>query len=303
MKKNLILTIIVALCFSIMFAESIEEKLQKFGEDTATGYIQPLVNSFGANLNTGFYNSAKVLKPFRPQLTFNLMATMIPEDAKKFKINRPDTIYAEENIETSTLFGDENGGTFHGNNYYGVQVDSLTMPGGFNLDAVPLVVPQLALGLPFGNEVQLRYMPKYKVSDDFGNIEYLGIGLKHSVSQYLPLFPVDIAVQGFYQKITLGDILEIKALAANAQVSKKLLFLTIYGGLGWEKTTLDASYTYQKELLDGSVAEIPVSISLEAENSMRATVGARISLLLLKLYADYSISEYNTVNAGIGLGF
>ncbi len=308
MKKQIILAGFVLLCFSLIFAETIEEKLQKFGTDGAKGYIQPLVNTMGANLNTGFYNSAKVLKPFRPQLTFNIMLTPIPSKGKKFILNRPDTIYAEPYLETSTIFGDETGNTFHGNTYYTQQVTDITLPGGVNTDVMPLVIPQLALGLPFGNEIQLRYLPKYKVNDDFGNIEFFGIGLKHSVSQYLPLFPVDIAVQGFYQSITLGDILDIKALALNAQVSKKLLFLTLYGGLGWENTTMDAKYTFIQETIDpvsyqSNFTPIPISLSLEAENSVRATAGMRLSLLFLKLYADYSIAAYNTANIGVGVGF
>jgi len=51
------------------------------------------------------------------------------------------------------------------------------------------------------------------------------------------------------------------------------------------------------------LTEIPVKLELESDNSMKATVGMRLSLLFLKLYGDYSFAKYNTANVGIGLGF
>jgi len=148
------------------------------------------------------------------------------------------------------------------------------------------------------------------VDKEIGDVGFLGVGLKHSIDQYFPgIIPIDIAVQGFYQKLEVGDLIEIKSLAANAQLSKKFLIFTLYSGLGWEKTDFLAEYTFTKETFNPAdpttpnVTSIPVKLELESENSMKATVGMRISLLFLKLYGDYSFSKYNTANVGIGLGF
>lgn len=298
----------MCVAFTLMFAEneSLEDKLQKFGQDSAEGFIKPVINGLSGDLNSGFYNTAKVLKPFRFQLTVSAMATMVPDEDKTFKMKNPFlgelvNPYVEDEIETATIFG-KDGGVFHSAFAGG---DSLVLPDGLDIPTMPLMAPQFALGLPFGTEVQVRYLPKYDVGNDIGEVQYFGVGLKHSVSQYLPLFPVDIAVQGFYQSFTLGDLIDIKAKAANVQVSKKLLFLTFYGGLGWESTNFKAEYTFEKQnpIPGGAPIPIPVKLDIDADNSVKATVGMRVSLLFLKLYGDYSFGKCNTACAGLGLGF
>lgn len=317
MKKTLVIGLIMIISVSMLFAETIEEKLQKFGQENAEKFIQPAVNCFSGNLNSGLYNTAKVLKPFRFQLSFNVMTTFVPDEDKSFIVTNPfigDTFnpYQENEIETATIFGTD-GGSFTGVtevNGVPVSIDPLKMPDGLDLAGLPLVMPQFALGLPFGNEVQLRYFPKTEVDKEIGDVGFLGIGVKHSIDQYFPgIIPIDVAIQGFYQKLEVGELIEIKSLAANAQLSKKFLIFTFYGGLGWEKTDFLAEYKFTKETFNPSnpavpmVTEIPVKLELESDNSMKATVGMRLSLLFLKLYGDYSFAKYNTANVGIGLGF
>jgi len=80
------------------------------------------------------------------------------------------------------------------------------MPNGGNLTAIPMLIPQVLVGLPAGNELMLRIFPKVKISEDIGDLSFWGIGVKHSISQYIPLVPIDLAVQAVYQQMKAGDI-------------------------------------------------------------------------------------------------
>ncbi|HOQ80852.1 MAG TPA: hypothetical protein PKZ69_04170 [Candidatus Cloacimonadota bacterium] len=314
MKKHLITLTLLLFVASMLMAETVEEKLQKFGQDSAEGFIQPFVNAFGNNLNSGFFNTAKVLKPFRFQLNVNMTASLVPDADKTFMVNNPfinDAFnpYNEATIESSTIFG-KDGGVFTPRSELSGFVDELAMPGGLNLEMMPFAVPQFSMGLPLGNEVLVRYFPKMEINKDIGEFTFYGIGLKHSISQYIPFFPLDVAVQGVYQKMEVGELITIDALAYNAEVSKSFMIFTLYGGIGFEDTNFKAEYSFEKEVFDpNNPAEtttelIPVKLELASDNSMKATVGLRMTLLpFIKVYGDYNMANYESVNAGLAIGF
>jgi hypothetical protein len=311
MKKQLILLLALTLIASLLVAETVEEKLQKFGQENAKGFIQPFVNSFGNNLNSGFYNTAKVLKPLRFQFSLNLTASTIPSSDKTFMVqnpflNDPFNPYIETEIETATIFG-KDGGEFT-SNYPGFA--PFAMPGGLDLKMMPFAVPQVSVGLPLGNEILVRYFPKMEINEDIGEFTFYGLGLKHSISQYIPFFPVDVAVQGVMQKMEVGDIIKIDAVAANAEISKSILIFTLYGGLGFEKTNFVAEYSFEQSVFDPndpanpSTTTIPVKLELESDNTMKTTIGLRLSPFpFVKIYGDYNIANYNSLNAGLAIGF
>jgi len=320
--KKILLSLLLIIFVTSLFA-GIQEKLEQFGIDNGKGYIKPFVNAYGTNFNSGLYNTAKVLKPFRFGLNINMMLAFVPTEDKTFMPTRPDLsmeynsqtyyLYEEPTNETATVFGKDGVIIEHNpdlNAYPELNASDLDidLPNGANLPAVPLMVPQFHLGLPAGNELMIRGFPKYEISKDIGNVGFWGVGLKHSVSQYLPLVPIDIAVQGVYQTLYVGDIIELSNLAFNVQISKKLLMWTLYGGLGFEQTKLKAEY--ETEIMvydDDSNAFVPepldINFEIDGDNNFRTTVGIRYSLLLLKLYADYTMSKYSVFNAGIGISF
>jgi hypothetical protein len=312
MKKLFVVMLICGFLFNLA-AESLEEKVEKFGEENGKNYLQPFVSSMGANLNSGIFSSAKVLNPWHVAVYFNAMLAFVPEEAKKFTAQRPDIsdnngnyLYQEEEIESATVWGSQ-GGTFTINSAFQGQIDNLRLPNGAKLSAVPLMVPQFHLGLPAGNELMLRYFPKMEVSEKTGEISFLGIGLKHSLNKsILKLLPVDFAIQATFQQFKVGNILEMNSFNANGQVSKRLLMWTLYGGLGYETSELNANYKSEQYAYNDSqnqfqLVPVDVKFSLKGENDIRATIGVRYSFLLAKLYADYSVCKYPVLNLGIGL--
>ncbi|MBL7149862.1 MAG: hypothetical protein ISS80_07295, partial [Candidatus Cloacimonetes bacterium] len=101
---------------------------------------------------------------------------------------------------------------------------------------------------------------------------------------------------------------ELNNLAFNAEISKKLLMWTLYGGLGYEQTRLKADYeteimVYEEASTSFVSQPLDIDFEIDGDNNFRTTFGIRYSLLLLKLYADYTISKYNVFNAGIGISF
>ena len=180
---------------------------------------------------------------------------------------------------------------------------AIPVPPGIDFNVMPMVVPQVGLGLPFKTEVLLRWAPTYNVPD-VGDIGFFGIGVKHQVSKYIPLCPVDITAMYAYQSLKVGDILTSTHTAFNVHVSKKIPLLitsiTPYIGVGFESSSLDVKYTIEgtgNPLIDGT----PISFSLDGDNGFRTRVGFSMRLMLFKIYADYALGDYNAYSAGFML--
>ena len=182
-------------------------------------------------------------------------------------------------------------------------------PGGLGLGAlgVPSAMPQFNLGLPFGLEFMLRYLPTTSYQD-YGKLNLMGFGLRYSIDQWIPLCPVDIAVHFMTQKLTVKsmsdqDILTGKATAYGIEVSKKLLILTLYGGFQLESSTLTlADYTYAGS--DPTLQGVTINgFEVKGSDKSRFTVGARLLLYVINIHADYSFATYPVLTLGAGITF
>jgi hypothetical protein len=184
----------------------------------------------------------------------------------------------------------------------------LTLPGGYGLNSfgVPLAMPQFDLGLPFGLEFMLRYLPTIKAGD-YGKVNYMGFGLRYDIDQWIPLCPVDLAVHFMTQKLTFKsssdqDIFTGKATAYGVEVSKKFFILTLYGGFQMESSTLTvADYTYSgNDPVYQQMGTIP-GFEIKGSDKSRFTVGARLLLLFINVHADYSFATTSVLTLGAGI--
>lgn len=174
-------------------------------------------------------------------------------------------------------------------------------PQGFNISALPMVIPQVSVGLPLDIEITLRGFPPTELPDDAGKLSFFGFGGKIGLNQFIPipLFPVDLAAGWYSTNLTIGDILDASNSILTFQASKSIPFITVYGGIGIESSSLDVSYD---AILDpNNPSEVtPIGFSLEGNNTFRTIVGLRLKLLLLSINADYSVGEFNSFNLGVG---
>ncbi len=282
--KKAILTLMVVIITISLFGTNIDGKLLSLSKDNAKGFLKPLSSLYYYNLNAGNYNTAKVLGSLKVGALCNLSYAVVPNSAKKFQAK----IFDDERISTATILG---------------KTGHEGLPGGADLAVIPMVIPQINLGLPLGNELMLRYFPEVEIVKDFGKVSFFGIGLKHSISQYLPgILPIDLAVQGVYQDLKIGDSFEMTTLSFNSEISKKLLMFTFYGGFNYGNSSTNLKYKYNYAG-NNEFNPIKLDFSYDTDSQITATGGVRWSFLLLKLYADYTIGEYSVINTGFGLSF
>ncbi|MDR9416590.1 MAG: hypothetical protein RI564_09915 [Gracilimonas sp.] len=231
-----------------------------------------------------------------------------------------------------------------------ITLTQFDLPGGVGYPYVPSPMFQATLGIIKDTDVTLRFVPETDISAIDASVGLFGFGVKHGLNQWLPggkVLPVDISLQFGYTSFnanagfdvepeTGGDIynpfnesqwdgqgldMETTATTINAIVGKKLPFISVYGGIGFESSTTsitttgfypitsvnpaynpqdNSEQTRQKIIED---LEAPIDFEIEGSNNMRAFVGARLSIAILRISASYTLSNYSAANIGVGFGF
>jgi hypothetical protein len=183
-------------------------------------------------------------------------------------------------------------GNAYGTKYY-------ASGGIFNTSMFPHFVPQLTIGSVFGTEVIGRYVFIPKIGDNMVPESNLwGLGVRHSVSQWFPGLPLDIALGYFYGSFKSGDLIDYKGSQIGVQVSKDLSPLTVYGGLATESSTMKIRYTSTDPNAGGNV-----EFDLDGANTFRFTGGACLRLGVFRLFAEANLGQVTSISGGFGFGF
>ncbi|MFH0843148.1 MAG: DUF6588 family protein, partial [Bacteroidota bacterium] len=207
-RRIAVLMITFSLVSSAAFSQF--DKLDFLKSATADGvslleaYVAPYANAFGAGLNGGWYNTAKPHKLGGFDLTIGLNVGMVPAADETFDLS---TLGLSTNIEPKigtapTIAGPDEGRPTMTYSVSGVTLASFSMPPGTGWKYIPVPTAQIGIGLPLGTEVKGRFVPKIPIGD--GDVMLWGVGLMHSITQYLPgdeLLPIDASIFGGYTRL------------------------------------------------------------------------------------------------------
>lgn len=238
----------------------------------ADGYLKPFGNGFSSGLGNNWYNTAATHKLLGFDLTVGATGAFVPSSDQTFSLSGLKNWTAVNGATTAPTIGS----TKDGVQLQDVATHSkkFTTPDGvYNIIPAPTV--QLTLGLPFGNDLALRFVPSIKIKEGSGSM--FGIGLKHNIKQWIPVvkkLPFDAAIMIGYTKLKVdyrsnkpiikpsdlqdndsatptdesqyqnqGVKLRGNAFMANIIVSKKLAFFTPYFGVGFNSSSFNLDLT------------------------------------------------------------
>lgn len=247
-------------------------------------YLKPFANGFGADLNSGWINSARPYGTLGFDLRISAGVAIVPTGDRSFNVDE----LSFENLErvggpaeAQTAFGEDVAGPemgiFGTNPVTGLrqEITRFTMPEGTGYPFVPAPMIQATVGIVKDTDVSLRYMPTVTVEDI--NTSLFGFGVKHGLNQWLPggsVLPVDLSVQLGYTKLTSdfgfevnpeegqdiynpyagnpslweGQSIDMEAtgFTGNILVGKNLPIISVYGGIGFQSSemTLNSPGSY-----------------------------------------------------------
>ncbi len=302
MKNNhlfaaILLTVVLSVLIFApgLYAQGIQESIEELTGDTGQGYLQPLFNSFANNMNSGIYTSAAIPRiGLRLRINLVAMGTLIGDDDRVFTAT-PPLPYTQTPVKTATVFGGD------GTVVEGPGVSYRFQDGHLSGDFIPFAVPQVEIGSIMGTIARVRFFAAElpgETGEELGEIKLVGYGLQHSLSQYIPLFPMSVSAGFFYQTFDIGDIMKCSTLNVGLQASKSFSVLTLFGGVNYESGKMEVAYDYQ-----GQEGGERIEFDLDSETAFRFHVGAGLNLYLVHLNgAVYIGPQISTmVSAGIGL--
>jgi hypothetical protein len=230
-------------------------------------YVSPWANAFGAALNGSWYNTAKPHQLGGFDITIGANVGFVPESAGMYDIS---SLGLSSSLSGSgsmpTISGPETEGPEMTYSISGVNLARFNLPPGTGWRYIPAPTAQVGVGLPLGTDLKIRFIPKIPIQD--ADLMLMGIGLMHSIMQYIPaneMLPVDASVFAGFTRLKLNVPINLEpdpqipenysasidpdtyfsdqimgttidALNISAIASLNLPVISFYGGLGYSKT-------------------------------------------------------------------
>lgn len=306
-------------------------------------YFAPGMEGFINSMNNGWAHTAKVHSKFGFDISIGVSASSIPTERELFNITALNLSSVTSTSTTASTFGGPNNTTAMTVNttINGQNVSAnFSMPGGATSDlpmnAVPAPVAQFTLGLPWKMDAMVRFVPKINIGEDDGSVDMFGFGLKKEITSWfgpMEKTPLHVSLLAAYTTMNVNyDIADqnvpsgqsgieiqnaatsfsLNAFTVQALASLNFPFINLYGGFGYNSGSasynMTGNYTgyYNTGIPAAPVASRPLNVpsNLEFDSSgFRTSVGARLSLGFFKIFADYTIQEFNSVTAGVAFSF
>lgn len=301
------------------------------------GFLSPLGDAIGAGLNNGWYHTAKTHKAGRFGISLAPMLIRVPDHRTTFtieqsKLQELELVDPNDNV-TPTAFGEDKPGVrleYKANFGPVSQSEEFNMPAGYGFQYMPLFTFGASVGLPLNTDVSIRYLPQLSIPGlEDTRISLYGAGVTHDILQFIPVanklpfdaslfvgftnleFEQDIEDSGADDEATLA--ISTRSYTTRLLVSKKILFLTLYGGVGYNggesRIQLLGTYTYMNPLdLQSPEEQVkdPIDFTTSDFNGVVGNAGFRLKFLWVAYFAaDYTFGPYDalTTNLGVSIDF
>lgn len=315
---------------------------QQDAETLSRAYLSPLASGVGAGFSSGWINRAKTHRPLGFSIQIRSGLALVPEQDEDFNLTDLSlsdqvSITSPGNLDEPNLSPTISGLDQQGpeltltDETTGIDISRFRMPAGAELDKIPTPYVQASLGLIKNIEITGRFMPEVSFVDDFGEFNMWGFGGKATLNRWLPFgdrLPFDVAIAGGFNRTNITANLEVlpengnmappetfqdqtadltfDSFVGSAVIGKTLPFMSLFTGVGFQNSEMDAQLkgTFPVPTLTGTETLVdPISFSKDGENSVHGIVGVQFKVALLTLSAEFTMAQYQTLNAGLGISF
>jgi len=279
------------ICGTPLHAQEFEELLNSYGDHNARGYLQPLADMITSNLNTGIREWSSVDSSFYLSLRLVTMTSFPSASMKTFRARTGFDFEPEQEAMAPTVIGPNQPTSVEG-----VNGTYFIFPVGYNVRYFPLVAPQLTIGGFFHTELTGRFF-SFAPKKEVDNIAFLGLGLRHNVSAYLPDFPWDLSAGYFYQQFNTAPYYFSKHHLASLHIGKSGKRASAHLTLGYQMARTRIEYTYT----DDSGQPQQFSVPINNKYPVLAELTGAVKLWIILLHG--SVAWSGPVTATVGLGF
>jgi hypothetical protein len=263
--------------------------------ENAKKYLGPLPDALAGTMNSAIFTSGNVPKlGVNFSIGFKVMGVKFADGDRLYTPTDPAGFTGVAPIlQVPTVVGGPDavpqggqGGT------------TMNYPGGFDITQFAFAAPQLTVGNVMGTRAVVRWLGLSFATDNFiEKISFFGIGAQHSISQYFPALPADLALGVFYQSFKINkDLLDTKALHVDVTGSKSFGILQPYGAIGLDSFKMDVRYEDSNNPGDN------IAVDFDRSSHMHLTAGLLANLAFVKIHGEANIAATNGVAVGLSFG-
>lgn len=192
-------------------------------------YLKPYSNGFGANLNSGWNNSARPYKTLGFDIRVNAALSFVPSSDEFFDVAKLKSQFNElellsESGITPSVAGNQSGRAVVGRKYINPtthqeeELFSFELPNGTGFSYAPSPMIQATVGIIKDTDVSLRLVPSVSAPGVDANVSLFGIGAKHGLNQWIPggaVLPVDLSLQFGYTQFNFDVKTNVQPIIDN----------------------------------------------------------------------------------------
>lgn len=288
----------VLLCLAVLLAPApvlaqLTENLGGLTDENFPGYLGPMNTGLSGTMNAGIFRTGHVPKTALDiHVDLIIMAVGFADEDMVYVPIDPEGFTSLEPTGVPTVIGDPDGVIVPGEDG-----PSQIHPGGFNLDGFEIAAPQISIGSVFGTRALIRYFSLDLGDSEIGSFNYLGIGGQHSISQWIPDLPIDLAAGFFWQQFKVGDdVIDAKATQVNVTASKQYRYIRPYLGFGIDTIEMDAKYEDEED------PDESFDVTLDRETNARLTAGVAASVPYFSAFFEISSAAATSIAIGLSFG-
>jgi hypothetical protein len=268
----------------------LSDNLSGLTDDDLEGYLSPLSTGLSGTMNAAIFRTGHVPKS-GVNITGGLVIMAIGYDDED-RTYLPDVPEGFTSTPVPTVVGKPKGEIIMSQSRL-----ARMYPGGFDLDGFELAAPQISIGSFMGTRALFRYIALDLGDSDIGNFSYFGAGAQHSISQWVPDLPVDLAAGFFVQNLDIGDgVVDANTVHVNVTASKDFTYVQPYAGFGFDSIKMNAEYD------DEDDPEASFDVTLERETDPHLTLGVVGKVPFLSVFFEFNAAAATGIAVGLSLG-
>jgi hypothetical protein len=303
-------------------------------ETLTRAYLEPYPTGIGGALNTGWFQSASTHKLFGFDLQIRGGLAIVPTSDRAFNVEnlnleKVELAIGEPSISPTGAGTDSKGPLIRLQDETGA-FEWFNLPQGSGFNYIPAPLIQGSVGLIKNTDLTVRFIPEIQMGD-YIDFNMRGIGIKHSISQWLPetmQIPVEISVFAGINHVDITGhfdmdppqpdpttnydnqrvYIDFNTFAAKILVGKDFNFISLYGAIGYESSTMDLAVTGNYPVpTRGPNGEVitepltdPFAYSQNGKNKYSATGGVSFKLSLIRIFGEFTLAKYPVGSAGVG---
>jgi len=292
MKKYLLKFIFIFFLIDYALGQNLNAILDAYRGENAKGYVNPLIDLIGANLNTGRSEWAKLDSGFHVRISAIGSASFPSAKMKVFNATTYETFTPLSTHSVPTVIGKNEAVTV-----IGVNETAYSFPTGYNLKKLLLLTPQISVGSFINTELTARYFA-FDFEGDLGKLQFFGAGIRHTLDNYIKSLPFNLNIGYMYQHLEVGDEISITSHLPSAWIGKTGKHFSAQLMLGYQILNGKINYTYS----EGTASE-PISLNLKNDIPYMAEISLGLKLGFVIIHAAANYSGPITGAAGITFKF